>query len=185
MELERGRLVSPIQEVPVVEGEIVTAIRELADRGWGSKAIAREPGVARNTVRRYRRQPIGAGQQMRTPRRLTADVVREAETHFRGVTATVLGDNARALGARTIGARGLRRPSSTSSGKRCRQRRHPANRSTFVLDRYLANFRTKRRRNIRSSEAREGRRRFGSSSDSRSRMAFAINSILFASPKRP
>ena len=54
MELERGDLVSPTAEVPVVEGEIVTAIRELADRGWGSKAIARELGVARNTVRRYR-----------------------------------------------------------------------------------------------------------------------------------
>jgi hypothetical protein len=111
--------------------------------------------------------------------------VREAETHFGGVTATVLGDNARALDARTIGARRLRRPSSTSLGKRCRQLRHPANRSKFVLDRYLASFRTKRRRIIRSSEAREGRRRFGSSSDSRCRMAFAINSILLASPKRP
>jgi FixJ family two-component response regulator len=62
MEFERGNLVSPISEVPVVEGEIVTAIRELADRGWGSKAIARELGVARNTVRRYRRHPVVAGQ---------------------------------------------------------------------------------------------------------------------------
>jgi hypothetical protein len=41
MELERGNLVSPASEVPVIEGQIVTAIRELADRGWGSKAIAR------------------------------------------------------------------------------------------------------------------------------------------------
>ncbi len=70
MESERGDLVSPAPEVPVV-GEIVTAIRELADRGWGSKAIARELGVARNTVRRYRRQPVVAGQQVRSPRRLT------------------------------------------------------------------------------------------------------------------
>ncbi len=45
MECEPGRLVSPIEEVPVIEGEIVTAIRELADRGWGSKAIARELGL--------------------------------------------------------------------------------------------------------------------------------------------
>lgn len=37
----------------------------------------------------------------------------------------------------------------TSLGKRCSQRTHPANRSKFVLDRYLASFRTKRRRIIR------------------------------------
>jgi hypothetical protein len=52
MEFERGDLVSPTPEVPVVEGEIVTAIRDLTGRGWGSKAIARELGIARNTVRR-------------------------------------------------------------------------------------------------------------------------------------
>ena len=50
MEFERGNLVSPVSEVPVVEGELVTAIREQAGRGWGSKAIARELSVARNTV---------------------------------------------------------------------------------------------------------------------------------------
>jgi len=61
MELERGDLVSPVPEVPVIDGEIVTAIRELADRGWGSKAIARELEIARNTVRRYLRKPVVAG----------------------------------------------------------------------------------------------------------------------------
>lgn len=39
MELEGGVLVSPTAEVPVIEGEIVTAIRDLASRGVGSKTI--------------------------------------------------------------------------------------------------------------------------------------------------
>ena len=55
MEQERGSLVSPSVDVPVVEGELVAAIRRLADCGWGTKAIARELAIARNTVRRYPR----------------------------------------------------------------------------------------------------------------------------------
>lgn len=44
MEYERGTLVPPALEVPVVEGEIVTAIRQLADRGWGSKPSVQRCG---------------------------------------------------------------------------------------------------------------------------------------------
>ena len=109
MELERWDLVSPAPEVPVVEGEIVTAIRELADRGWGSKAIARELGVARNTVRRYRRHAVVAGQQVRSPRRLTEDVVREAQAlyttvaeHNAVVVHRLLRDEGRPIGLRTV-----------------------------------------------------------------------------------
>ena len=61
MELERDSLVSPIQEVPVIEGELVATIRELAGRGVGSKTIARTVEVARNTVRRYLREPLQPG----------------------------------------------------------------------------------------------------------------------------
>ena len=109
MEFEGQNLVSPAPEVPVVEGEIVTAIRELADRGWGSKAIARELGVARNTVRRYRRHPVVAGQQVRAPRQLTEDVVEEAQVLYRTVAEhnavvvhRLLRDQGRAIGLRTV-----------------------------------------------------------------------------------
>src|ERR1700704_4127374 len=87
MGLERDRdvLGSPIQEVPVVEGEIILAIRALADCGVGSKAIARVVGIARNTVRRYLRQPDDVQGQVRpTARRLTDDRRLEARTLYQG-----------------------------------------------------------------------------------------------------
>jgi transposase len=71
MELRREDLVSPCAEVPVVEGELVTAIRQLADRGWGSRAIARELSIARNTVRRYTRGAAAGVQERPTARCLT------------------------------------------------------------------------------------------------------------------
>ena len=85
MELERDVLVSPTGEVPVIEGELVATIRELAGRGVGSKTIARTVGVARNTVRRYLRQPIAPGVQVRpSSRRLTDDAWREARVLYEG-----------------------------------------------------------------------------------------------------
>jgi transposase len=81
-------LVSPAGEVPVLEGELVTAIRTLAGRGVGKKAIAREVGVAINTVRRYLRQPITPGHQVRpAARRLTDDRRGEARTLYEGAAA--------------------------------------------------------------------------------------------------
>src|ERR1700676_3291892 len=76
MELERDMLVSPAGEVPVIEGELVTAIRTLAGRGVG---------VAVSTVRRYLRQPITPGQQVRpAARRLSEDRRGEARTLYEG-----------------------------------------------------------------------------------------------------
>jgi transposase len=85
MELEKDVLGSPTQEVPVVEGEVVLAIRALADCGVGSKAIARTLGVARNTVRRYLRQSIETEGQIRpTARRLTEERRLEVRTLYDG-----------------------------------------------------------------------------------------------------
>ena len=72
MARERDVLVSPAAEGPVVDGEVVTAIRTLSGRGLGKKAIARERGVSINSVRRYLRQPVQARHQSRpASRRLT------------------------------------------------------------------------------------------------------------------
>jgi len=89
MEWERGVLVSPPEGVPaVIDSEIVTAIRRLANRGWGRKTIAREMGVSVNTVRRYVRHPLVAGVQVRpTARRLTEVGCADARTLFVGPAA--------------------------------------------------------------------------------------------------
>jgi transposase len=75
----------------VIEGEIVAVIRELANRGLGSKRIARAVGVARNTVKRYLRTPVAPGVQVRpAARRLTE----EARQAARGLYAGPAGGNA-------------------------------------------------------------------------------------------
>jgi transposase len=91
MELEAGVLVSPAPEVPVIDGDIVTAIRDLASRGVGSKTIAKQLGVARNTVRRYRRGPVTAGVQVRPTARKLSDADRQTA---RELYASVGGGNA-------------------------------------------------------------------------------------------
>ena len=82
MACERDVLVSPTTEVPVIEGEVVTAIfGRWPVWGSGKKAIAREVGVAVSTVRRYLREPNTAGQQVRpAARRRTDDRRGEART---------------------------------------------------------------------------------------------------------
>ena len=110
MELERDVLVSPMGEVPVIEGELVTAIRTLAGRGVGKKTIAREVGVAVNTVRRYLRQPIEAGVQSRpAARRLTDEWRHEARALYEGpaggnavVVQRLLAERGLAISVRTI-----------------------------------------------------------------------------------
>ena len=90
-------------EVPAVEGEVILAIRALADCGVGSKAIARALGVARNTVRRYLRQSSAETDQVRpAARRRTDDRRLEAWTLYEGPA----GGNAVVV-QRLLAARGL------------------------------------------------------------------------------
>jgi transposase len=72
--------------VPMVEAETVQALRVLAGRGWGARAIARELGVSRNTVRRYLRGGESAERQERPGRRiLDLDARAVAKQMFTGV----------------------------------------------------------------------------------------------------
>ncbi len=88
MEFDRDVQVSPTGEVLVIDGEVVTAIRTLTNRGVGKKTIARELGVSINTVRRYVRQPLKAGAQVRPAARRLTDEWRElARTLYAGPAA--------------------------------------------------------------------------------------------------
>ncbi len=51
--------------VPMVDPEIVKQTRALAALGWGKNRIARDLGVARNSVRRYLREGEAAETQTR------------------------------------------------------------------------------------------------------------------------
>jgi transposase len=87
MEFERDLLVSPAAEVPVIDGDVVTAIRTLAARGVGKRTIAREVGISINTVRRYLRRPLEAGIQVRPARRFVDEWRSEARRLYTGLAA--------------------------------------------------------------------------------------------------
>lgn len=71
---DRVRDVAPlVAEVPMVDAEVVRQMRTLAGHGWGAKRIARELGVARNTVRRYVRGGDAAAVQVRPAARRLDD----------------------------------------------------------------------------------------------------------------
>ena len=110
MELQEDVLISPTEEVSVLEGELVATIRELASRGVGSKTIARTVGVARNTVRRYLRRTIPAGVQTRPKaQRLPEPARAEARALYAGaaegnavVVHRLLGERGLDVSVRTI-----------------------------------------------------------------------------------
>src|SRR2546428_4260909 len=75
----RDKVVTPsATEVSMVEPELVRQVRALGEQGWGSKRIARELGIARNTVRRYLRGREEAERQCR-PRSWKLDGETRAE----------------------------------------------------------------------------------------------------------
>jgi transposase len=109
MEQEQGVLVSPSAEVPVVEGEMVTAIRELTNRGWGAKAIAAELTIARNTVRRYQRGALAGVQVRPLARRLSVEDQVTAQALFQReaegnavVVQQLLAERGRTVSVRTV-----------------------------------------------------------------------------------
>src|SRR4051812_397713 len=62
---------------PMVDPEIVRHLRALKELGWGTKRIARELGIARNSVRRYLREGEATETQTR-PGAWTLDAVQQA-----------------------------------------------------------------------------------------------------------
>jgi transposase len=71
----------------MVEPEVVRQIRLLHEAGWGAKSIAREVGVARNTVRRYLRSEDAEVQFRPSRRALDADACARAQELFVGAAA--------------------------------------------------------------------------------------------------
>jgi transposase len=110
MGIEVRAVAPPSGEVPMVEAEAVRQMRDLVARGWGSKRIARELGLARNTVRRYLRGGGAAEVQVRPAARRLDEVARSEavsifETAAEGnavVVARVLAERGIEASVRTV-----------------------------------------------------------------------------------
>lgn len=85
MQEQRSGMAPHELEVPMVDPEVVRQVKELVRCGWGSKRIAAELGIARNTVKRYLRG-AEAGVQVRPGARALSEAdVAEAQRLFTGV----------------------------------------------------------------------------------------------------
>jgi len=83
--MDERPMAPPFTEARMIEPEAVRQLRQLRAQGWGTKRIARELGVARNTIRRYLRQGDAAEKQERPgARALDADARKLATTLFDG-----------------------------------------------------------------------------------------------------
>jgi transposase len=106
---EMASMAPPTAEVLMVEAEAVRQMRDLATKGWGAKRIARELGVARNTVRRYLRGAAADVQRHPSQQRLDDARRAEAVALFDGeaegnavVVAQLLGDRGIEASVRTV-----------------------------------------------------------------------------------
>jgi transposase len=102
-------MASPTTEVSMVEAEVVQQVRLLHERGWGSKRIALELGIARNTVRRYLRggdaalvQARPAARVLSEPQRQRARVLFEAAQGNSRVVRRQLAQEGVVVGERTL-----------------------------------------------------------------------------------
>jgi len=110
METREEAMTPSAAEVLMVEPELVRQMRGLSAQGWGSKRIARELEVSRNTVRRYLRCGPPAEVQERPGARrldqaLRARAVELFDTAAEGnavVVAELLAENGVAASVRTV-----------------------------------------------------------------------------------
>lgn len=105
----RKIVAAPEAEVSMVEAELVRRMRGLHEAGWGAKRIAREVGVARNTVRRYLRSATAEVQTRPRARALDDDGRSEARQLFEGaaqgnavVVQQMLGERGVEASVRTV-----------------------------------------------------------------------------------
>ena len=70
------------EDTRMLEPEVVDRIRELSGQGLGSKRIARQLGISRNSVRRYLAGATVGFQQRPAARRLDSDTLREVHNLF-------------------------------------------------------------------------------------------------------
>jgi transposase len=107
---EQESVPPPQPEVTLVEPEVVRQMRELAAGGWGTKRIASELGIARNTIRRYLKGGAAAEEQVRPKaRRLCEHARAKARELLDGaaegnavVVARLLGETGVQASVRTV-----------------------------------------------------------------------------------
>jgi transposase len=72
--MKKRSVASAMAEAPMIEPDSIRQLRQLQLRGWGTKRIASELGIARNTVKRYLRRGSAAETQHRPAARRLDDV---------------------------------------------------------------------------------------------------------------
>jgi transposase len=78
--MDKEAMAPPFAEARMIEPEAVRQLRQLQAQGWGAKRIARELGIARNTVKRYLRGGAAVEQQRRPAARVLDEEGRKLAT---------------------------------------------------------------------------------------------------------